>query len=802
MQNNSALIAEQLRREQQQTAEARALAMKGLLEAIEAGDVDRVPAARSLIAKSFKIVSDELKNTLNSTKARTAGLEWLRLVGPATAVVILMRKLCSTTLRGEVPTIQRLGIDVGRRIIEEGAVIQAQRVNNLYMEKAYQYMIKRGVKSEEHARLTMKAAVQTVMHDSLVVEPGVALQTSKWVLNAAINTGLVEVRRLGKGKHTVPTYRLIPELEEMLFNTGFADSANGVGLVMIAPPNPWEPGMIGGYLAPTKNPLARKFRKEDHKLSRKGLEESAEYLAALNHMQSTPFIMDQRAVSIVRQVWLEGGKKVLSIPSIQPSPEPPFPFSEGWNKDIAPESELEMFVNWKHAKSEWYTAELGRKGEASRVGVLLREAVALKDKTIYTPTFGDWRGRMYYQGTPNPQGPDYVRACLKFKDEKPLGKDGLFWLKVHIANSFGQDKVRLKERAAWVDANMETLVDGMHRPQDSDAYRDAADYPVIAAVAVQELVAALDSRDPTQFCSGLPIHMDATCSGLQHYSALLRDPVGGRYVNLFDEGQAQKADVYAKVLEAIQVLLVEHLKGPESVLASLWLATALNRDLTKKPVMTYVYGATMRGVSTHCRQWLTNQGWEAPGVSAFAMGDFMAKLAFKAIATAVPAAASCMDWIKGIIRLNGVDKPLSWTTPIGTTIHQTYRNAVRQKVFIRSCNVESVMVLRDLETVRLQKMMSGGPPNFIHSLDSSHAARVVNAMAKMGKQVVSIHDSIGTHPGDVTTLQKVVRQEFHDMYMEHDPLSAMLKMNGIEAELPERGTLDLTKVIDSEFFFC
>lgn len=802
MQDNSALVAEQLNREQEQTVNARALAMKNLLDAIESGDIDRVPTARVIIAKAFRLVSNQLQETLKNTRTRTVGLEWLRLVGAPSATVILLRRLCSVTLRGEVPTLQRVGIDVGRRIIEEGTVLQAERVNNLYMQKAYMYMKRRGVKSENHARLTMRAAVKTVMQEDVEIDPTGALQTAKWVINAAIQVGVVTTTRIGGNKHSTVTYRLIPSLEQMLFDTGFADSVNGVGLVMVAPPNPWEPGMIGGYLAPTKNPLARKFRKADHKLSRQGLESSSQYLDALNNLQGTPFMIDQRAVSIVRKVWVNNKNRILGIPGITPSTEPKFPLDTSWKKETSTEAEMELFTNWKHAKSEWYTAELERKGEASRVGVLLREATALKDKTIYTPTFGDWRGRIYYQGTPNPQGPDYSRACITFAEKKPLGNEGLFWLKVHIANSFGQDKARFKERARWVDENIDGLVSGMHKPDESDAYREHADYPVIAAVAVQELVAALDSGRPEDFMSGLPIHMDATCSGLQHYSAMLRDPVGGRYVNLFDEGQPQKADIYSKVLEATQVSLTQNCNGPDSVMNALWLSTGLNRDLTKKPVMTYVYGTTLRGVSTHARKWLHEQGFEASGVSPFAMSDYMARLLFNSIASTVPAAAACMTWIKEAIRLNGPGKVFKWLTPIGTTVNQTYRNAVRKKVFVRSCNVESVMVLEDLETLRMQKMMSGGPPNFIHSLDSSHAVMVANRMFNQGMQVVSIHDSIGTHACDVSELQKIVREEFIKMYTEFDPLDSIRKMNNLEMELPERGSLDLNRVLASEFFFC
>jgi DNA-directed RNA polymerase len=44
-------------------------------------------------------------------------------------------------------------------------------------------------------------------------------------------------------------------------------------------------------------------------------------------------------------------------------------------------------------------------------------------------------------------GPDINRGMLLFSDGKKLGKEGLFWLKVHLANKFGKDKLPLIERA-------------------------------------------------------------------------------------------------------------------------------------------------------------------------------------------------------------------------------------------------------------------------------------------------------------------------------------------------------------------
>ena len=59
----------------------------------------------------------------------------------------------------------------------------------------------------------------------------------------------------------------------------------------------------------------------------------------------------------------------------------------------------------------------------------------------------------------------------------------------------------------------------------------------------------MDSGSPETFESSLPVHMDGSCNGLQHYAALGRDKVGGTAVNLcpFDKPQ----DVYSGVMEEV-----------------------------------------------------------------------------------------------------------------------------------------------------------------------------------------------------------------------------------------------------------
>lgn len=77
---------------------------------------------------------------------------------------------------------------------------------------------------------------------------------------------------------------------------------------------------------------------------------------------------------------------------------------------------------------------------------------------IYFPHNLDFRGRIYpVPPHLNHIGSDLPRGLLYFSKGKPLGERGLYWLKVHLANKMGKDKLSFPERVEYVDSMMEII---------------------------------------------------------------------------------------------------------------------------------------------------------------------------------------------------------------------------------------------------------------------------------------------------------------------------------------------------------
>jgi DNA-directed RNA polymerase len=150
----------------------------------------------------------------------------------------------------------------------------------------------------------------------------------------------------------------------------------------------------------------------------------------------------------------------------------------------------------------------------------------------------------------NPQGSDLAKSLLTFAEGKPLGQTGVYWLAVHIANTFGFDKVQPRRAGEWTLRTPTASCQDGERPARRplvDRGRQALPIPRRLHRVDRDAVGAGES-----YVCSLPIMVDGSCNGLQHFSAMLRDEVCGRHVNLIP-GE-KPSDIYAAVAEQVMKL--------------------------------------------------------------------------------------------------------------------------------------------------------------------------------------------------------------------------------------------------------
>jgi DNA-directed RNA polymerase, mitochondrial len=558
-------------------------------------------------------------------------------------------------------------------------------------------------------------------------------------------------------------------------------------LPCIEKPLPWSTPYDGGFHTENmreKYPLLTAFHRKD----RLKLLEKAEMPAvyrAVNTVQSTGWKINEPVLKVMQHLWntrMDFGV----LPEISELELPPRPANI--------DTDLDVLKQWKRAASEVYTQRVRQGSRRLNLKRTIDVAEQYKDMTLYYVYQCDFRGRLYAQGAgPNPQGTDYQKALLMFAEGKPIGHSGVPWLYIHTANCFGVDKVSLAERIDWTVENMSDI---LRCAEDPIEYRwwTTADQPWLFLAACYEVAGYM--REGTAFITRLPITVDGSCNGLQHYSAMLRDPVGGEATNLVPMSTPQ--DIYGRVAN------VTVAKDPT-------LAGIVTRSVAKRPVMVLPYGGTIASCKDYVRAALRDAGHRFEPERETAI----ATLVWNSIGDVVVAAKEGMAFLRKMASAMSKKKEhVSWVAPSGWPVLQQYFDLKRNQLdlIVVGKRLRYVTFEPKLDTVDGRRSGQGLPPNFVHSMDAAALVGMVNLGLDEGiTQFAVVHDSFGTLACDMDLLGGCIRTSFVNMYVNHDVLEELRqrvaevvgpRMAKHLPPVPEKGKLDINGVLESPFFFA
>lgn len=177
------------------------------------------------------------------------------------------------------------------------------------------------------------------------------------------------------------------------------------------------------------------------------------------------------------------------------------------------------------------------------------QADSIEENKFGYKVFFDWRGRAYTHAVGiSYQGKDSGKACIQAATPKALGVRGLYWLGVHVATCHGDEgKASFDRRARW---SAEKYTDGSFARWVAQAFNGSGfdhyefDEPLQAITAMVDYIAAMKSGNPENYESAIFCSFDATCSGLQIMSVLVRDAHTAEQVNVKPRCDGKRADVY------------------------------------------------------------------------------------------------------------------------------------------------------------------------------------------------------------------------------------------------------------------
>jgi DNA-directed RNA polymerase len=547
---------------------------------------------------------------------------------------------------------------------------------------------------------------------------------------------------------------------------------------------------------------------------RKGM---SEVYDALNSLGWTSWRINKKVFGVVDKVWnsdMEELRQRTELPSRTDNemiPEPAARFrmvSSKHNLTFGTLSES-SYENALRTRRNNELLRENRENYSQKCDFLYKFDTAKKyieEDAIYFPHNMDFRGRAYpMHPYLNHLGSDLCRSMLKFSDAKPMGDRGLRWLFIHVANLRGANKMSLDSREEYSKNSLDAILDSAKNPLGGSRWWADAENPYQCLATCFEIAEALESGSPATFASSIPVHQDGSCNGLQHYAALSRDEEGARSVNLLPCDAPY--DVYSRVAALVAEAVEKHAHDPSSAYhrEAINLLGEVDRKLVKQTVMTSVYGVTFIGARQQIASRLKERGWTDKD-KIYVTSRVAAKLTMNALDKAFKNAKETMRWLgdcASIISKSG--EPVSWTTPLGLPVAQPYR---RKKKFVVITNNQRLILQKSNEAdpVSPLKQRTAFPPNYVHSLDSSHLLMTASECHQRGITFAGVHDSFWTHASSIDEMNTVLREKFIDLHKQ--PLLENL-LNEFQAAhpklrlppVPELGPLDLEHVKDAPYFF-
>jgi len=481
--------------------------------------------------------------------------------------------------------------------------------------------------------------------------------------------------------------------------------------------------------------------------------------------------------------------------------------------------------------------------------------IEFSQQTFYSNYFVDFRARLYpYTGFLNEQSHDLARAMLMLKNRQRLGPNGFRWIKHGLAShyagmtAFGvkSDKLSIRDRVLWVDSLSEQFRAYARDPIRNEGWITADEPWQFIAKCIEYdniLTWAEAGNEIENYESGIVCFIDGSCNGSQHLAALTRDEVSASHVNLVTRDNP--GDLYAYVaafvwrkIEAMAVelqhlepivektielrrairqaesgreFLIQAFRGYVDEYKPLITAAAPlfwsrfnsvgdRRKICKRNIMTMVYGVTRYGAGNQIMEDAPKHNIAGMEYMDNSWAIQLGGLIYDTMYESMPKSTALLRVFEAAgKRIGNLGKELTWVTPNGFNVIQDYSINTKFTMGVPfDGKIIRAIGFDDENQIQIpSKQKSGAAPNIVHSMDAAHLMRVID---NCPGDVVTIHDSFGSTPGNMDNLYRVVREQFYQLY-KNNPLPDLLEQLGVADMHIDYGNYNIEEVLNSEFSF-
>ena len=489
------------------------------------------------------------------------------------------------------------------------------------------------------------------------------------------------------------------------------------------------------------------------------------------------------------------------------------------------ETNLELFIDIN-------CASVKSRSKAIEMKFIMSKVHAIGLNTFYQMVECDYRGRIYYtEPFLNFQGSDVSKGLFEFAEAKPVNTAGFKWLCIHTACSYNQsyelgeipswvtadyqaylqeeglttisvDKMTMKDRELWTLNNLDLI----NRLADGQSFVLDAEKPVSFLACCFDVQGYLQAKAVgEEHLSHLPIPVDGSNNGWQHLAAISKDQQAGELVSLVPS-EIQK-DFYVQVAKR----LIERL--PEWFSERNMPMKAIRKGLAKRGSMTRAYSAGQKKIAVNMYTDCKVEGYDIKYNISEDDCVLLSKQLILAINDTCVGPLKTMKFIQKLTDhiLSSGETCTQWTTPSGFPV--LYEMWIQKDMKIRGTirglgqvkhSIKVPVITQEGALIPCRRSFASGcSPNFVHSMDAAHMAKVID---RFSGSFGAIHDSFSTHACDVDNLLEHTKWQFAMMYNTDNFFTTIENMlltsrEGYTLKQPELGTLDISEILESDYFF-
>ena len=598
------------------------------------------------------------------------------------------------------------------------------------------------------------------------------IKLGAWLLDCIMeSSGWFYRQSLRQGRKTtiyvVPTPEFMDIKDEVMAN---AELFSPLAWPMLITPRDWTNESPGGYILNEVMHGHDLVRRVDHHRI-----QGEKPLAFLNQIQKVSYRLNSFTVNVAERLQDYGIAVGKFLPIVDYDLPP---------KPVDIETNKEARKSYRRAAAEVMNRRAQEFKRSCRTRMTMEAVERFKDRErFYIPWSFDYRGRAYpIPAFLTPQDTDFGKSLIRFSDESYVKGDSASWLAFQCATTYGLDKSTIIERLEWVTNNIPLITRVATNPIDNIGDWESAEEPWQFLAACDEYYHCCIVKD--KHTTGLPVAVDATCSGLQILAGLARDKKTAQLVNVLPADRPQ--DAYKVVAEVAKWNCPDHIKK------------VMDRKIVKRTVMTIPYNAKPFSNRSYIKDALKEKGIEIDKddltVTVKAVRDAMHVI--------VPGPMSVMKWIEDEVAkaINRGVTELEWVTPSGFVVNQRIMKKKTEMLELKllgRCRL--TVATEDTDKVDKNRHKAATAPNLIHSLDASllHLGTI-----RFNNPIALIHDSVLCRATDMEELSRIVRETYMYLFAERDYLTDFASQIEAETDPPIIGDLKPETVIDSTYFFC